>query len=330
MKFDDIAIVGAGISGLTFALLLKKHGFHVTLYESRSPDASSEGAITLAPNGLRTLDAIGAGVADRICSKGYGFQNLTFRSENHEYLDSYEVGSKERFGYEAYRIYRQIVLRELRALVKQAGIPIFYNQKCTHVISEDATTVTFKLADGTERTTNLLIGADGIHSIVRQFLLPDLVPTWSGAVAVSCAAPTASIAFPDEEYAQKLPASIHGPTGAVHLAPQNEPGTEVVVAVQWITEERSREGWEKLNDDKAQLRKVTEDLGGFNELTKSATAAAPDDTFTIWPFYTVPRLTKWSSEGGKVVILGDGAHAIPPTGEYVKFERSRSHADDTF
>ena len=310
----DIAIVGAGIAGLALALLLAKRNLKSTIYELRSPKASSEGAITLSPNGLQVLNAIDPGLARRIFAKGYRFRALTFRSKEHDSLDAYEVGNSEKYGFDAYRVYRQIVLDELKSAVEELNIRTVYNRKFSHVVSEQTSTVTFAFEDGSQKEANVLIGADGIHSMVRRYLLPDVRPMWSNTVAVSCASPTVSVNFPSSEYMEELPVSIHGPSGAAHIAPQNAEGSEVVVAIQWLTHERTRSGWNELNEDKEQLRNVMLENGDANAVTKSAITAAPEETFSIWPIYTMPKLEKWYSKGGRILIIGDSAHSLPTAG----------------
>ena len=316
--FGNTAIIGAGISGLTLALFLQQRGFNVTIYEKRSSSARSEGAITLSPNGLKAIQELGNDVVNSILSKGYGFQNMTFIDAQLNFLDSYQVGCQQKYGYNAYRIYRQVILDGLKELVLCAGIPTFYNQEFSHVVSESTSpgVVAFKFTNGRESTANILIGADGIHSKVRDFLMPNLEPTWSGAVAVSCISPTGALSFPPNGFESTLPVSIHGSTGAVHMAPQNSQRTELLVAVQWTTFERPKAGWKELNHDKVRLRGIMEAVGGLNDITKAAIKNAPDCSFSIWPFYSIPTLRRWYSDGGRVVILGDAAHAVPPTGEY--------------
>ena len=131
------AIIGAGLSGLAMALFLKKEGIPSTIYELRRHDATSPGAIMLSPNALRTLGTIG--VYDRIKAKGFHFRDLTFNTNEHEYMDAYEMGNAERYGYDALRIYRQDLLDELKAMVSEAGIEIVYEKKFAHIISDDDT-----------------------------------------------------------------------------------------------------------------------------------------------------------------------------------------------
>ncbi|EME42183.1 FAD dependent oxidoreductase-like protein [Dothistroma septosporum NZE10] len=309
MTFRNVAIIGAGLSGLTLALFLERYGIQSTVYELRRPDVRSDGAVMLSPNALRTLDAIG--IYSKIKGKGYHFRDLTFRNNQHKLLDAYEMGNADKFGYDALRVYRQVLLDETKAMVQAAGIEIVYEAKFSHVILEHDNGVTFAFTNGEQKTADLLIGADGIHSTVRKYMVPDVKPTFSKFMAVTCAIPTSAIKWPFEPYS--MPVGIHGTTGAFVMAPQNPEGSEVLAGTQFRTRERSQAEWDALCTDKKGLLEILRahyDL--YNETVQSAMDAVPLQTLSIWPFYTVPKLTRWSSGKGRIVTLGDAAHAIPP------------------
>jgi 2-polyprenyl-6-methoxyphenol hydroxylase-like FAD-dependent oxidoreductase len=54
-------------------------------------------------------------------------------------------------------------------------------------VSEDEGSVSFAFTNGTKASADILIGADGIHSTVHKHLFPDVVPKYSGSVAITCA-----------------------------------------------------------------------------------------------------------------------------------------------
>lgn len=309
-SFKNVAIIGAGLSGLSLALFLQKHGIKITIYELRPENTTSEGAVMLSPNALRTLDTLG--LYERIKSKGYHFRDLAFNNSDHETMDKYEMGNAEKFGYDALRVYRQALLDELKAMVTEVeGIEIIYSKKFSHVISESPESVTFAFKDGEQVTSDLLIGADGIHSGVRKYLAPDTIPQFSNFMAITFPIPTSKITFPFSPY--PLPATILSPAGAFVLAPQDPEGSEMLAGTQYRTHERSREGWDALWRDKEGLyAMLRENYSTWNEMVKSVLDGVDLSKLSIWPFYTVPKIEKWSSETGRVVILGDAAHAIPP------------------
>ncbi|WPH00303.1 Salicylate hydroxylase [Acrodontium crateriforme] len=309
MTLQNVAIIGGGLAGLSLSLFLNQRNIKTTIYELRSSNITSAGAIMLSPNALKSLDKIGA--FDRIKSKGYFFRDVTFRNDEHEYLDAYEMGNADRFGYDALRIYRQVILDELRSMNGEAGVDIIHEKKFSHVVSENDNGVTFAFADGETCTADLLIGADGIHSTVRRYLVSGIKPAFSSVMAVTCAIPTKAVQVPYKPY--EMPVSIHGQAGAFVMAPQNAEGSELLAGIQYRTHERTREAWDALFNDKQQLLDIMRaDYDTWNPMVKSAIDAVPLDTLAIWPFHTVPKIEKWKSDKGRVIILGDSAHAIPP------------------
>ena len=316
MPLNEVTIIGAGLSGLSLSLFLHKHGISSTIYEIRPKDTTSAGAIMLAPNALRSLDAMGA--YERVKDNGFSFRDLTFVTNEDKYLDAYEMGNKDKYGYDAFRVYRQVILDATRAMVEEAGIPVFYEKKFSRIVKEGEDGVTIAFSDGEEKKCELLIGADGIHSSVRKYIYPDLKPEFSNVLAVTCHIPTDKVKFPRSNY--PMPVSIHGEHGAFVLAPQNPDGSEVLGGIQHRTYERTREGWDELWNDKQKLYSIMkENYDSWNPMVQSAMDAVPLNTLSIWSFYTVPKLDNWRSKGRRVVILGDAAHAIPPAAGQVSF-----------
>lgn len=103
-----VAIIGAGLSGLSLALALHKVNIPSTIYEVRSADFAQRGAPMLSPNALRVLDRLG--VYERIRDKRYHFNTLTFKKDQNTTTDIYYFGHEELYGYKALRVYRQILI----------------------------------------------------------------------------------------------------------------------------------------------------------------------------------------------------------------------------
>ena len=326
-----VAIIGAGLGGLALALALKKRGIDTEFFELRNLDYDFGGAIMLSPNALRVLDSIDA--YERVRGKGYSFETLEFKhDQDFDRIGTYYFGHEERYGYRALRIYRKVLLHELRQMVQEKGIPIHYGEKFSHVVSEDETGVTFAFADGKIVKAPLLIGADGIHSKVRQYIDPSVVPVYAGFIGVTFAFPASKLRFPQGKDVP-VPVSLHGPNGAFVLAPQNRDGTEMFAGRQFKCPLQGREGWDMLLKEKTELVGMHQaDMEAWSDLVRSAQeqAGAPDaHSMAIWPFHRVPELARWSSDTGRVVIMGDAAHAIPPTagqGANQAFEDSLSLA----
>ncbi|KAK7191951.1 FAD/NAD(P)-binding domain-containing protein [Paraphaeosphaeria sporulosa] len=306
-----VAIIGAGLSGLTLALALHRHGIACTLYELRRPSVSSSGALMLSPNALRILDTLG--LYGRLSAQGYNFETIAYKNQAEVTTDRYYLGDEKTYGYKALRVYRQTLLTELRVMAKQLQIPITYGVKFSHIISEDDSGVSFAFTDGTVASADILIGADGIHSTVRKYIAPGVVPKYSGQVAITCAIPISKLEIPKGiEY--EMPVAIHGKNGAFVMAPQNVDGSEVLAGTQRAYPEQDRAGWDALLADKDRLLALFRTgIEDWPQIVKSALNNVPIDSLAIWPYYVVPKLERWFSSGKRVIILGDAAHAIPPT-----------------
>lgn len=314
-KTSEIAIIGAGLSGLALALALHKNGLNnITIYESRPASLDIGGAIMLSPNALKVLDALN--VYQPLRQRSYEFDTLYFRKSDEAMtpVDTFEFGSASKYGYQALRVYRYELIEVLHEVIREkGGISIKYGKKFAGVLSETKEEVTWTFTDGTEASASLLIGADGIHSQVRKYLYPDLEPRFTNGIGVTAAVPTAQL---------QLPAGVETPLtfmnnkhGAFVIAQQLRDGSEVLIGKQRrFTGSLDKNGWADLLNNKEWcidfLRQGAED---FPQVVSNAISNIPTNKINLWPFYVVPKLDRWVSEGGKVVIMGDAAHAIPPT-----------------
>jgi 2-polyprenyl-6-methoxyphenol hydroxylase-like FAD-dependent oxidoreductase len=314
-----VTIIGAGLAGVTLALSLHKQGISSKIYELRGPDYTFGGAIMLSPNALRVLDSLD--VYSRIRNIGFNFETLTFMTDSKPdtTTGTYYFGHEKLYGYKALRIYRRVLLNELRKVAEERGIPILYHRKFTNIVSESAEGVTFAFDENTVETTPILIGTDGIHSKVRKYLHPEIEPKYAGLIGLTYAFPSSTLRLPASQpnYASQ-PVSIHGPLGAYVLAPQNHDGSEMFAGRQFGYPAQGRDGWDALLKSKAELVGMLQgDMESWSDLVRSgleqASSAYAAETLNIWPFHSVPHFESWASEMGKVVIIGDAAHAIPPT-----------------
>lgn len=314
---NSIAIIGAGLSGLCLALALHSENIPCEIYESRAEPLSIGGAIMLSPNALKILDDLG--IYSRLTPLAYNFDKLYFRTEEDKLLDVFEFGSAEKHGYQGMRIYRFELVRVLLDALADRGIEPKYGKKFIRVINEDVEggSVTWEFADGSTASAALLVGADGIHARVRTHINADATPVFTKMIGVTAAVPTAQLGLDDmTESGYPLPVIIMNKKhGAFVIAPQKKDASVVLIGKQRIfAEDLDKAGWDEIINNKEWcldfLRKGSED---YPAIVGRAVSNIPITVLNLWPFYAIPKLPSWSSEAGRLLILGAAAHAIPPT-----------------
>lgn len=325
---QPIAIIGASITGLTLALSLHHHSIPSIIYEMRPESDLTQAPLMLAPNALRVLDKLD--VYGRVRKLGYTIERATLSETvppdgvnddvKIKKTDAWLIGNQKMYGYKALRIMRERVLKVLRTKCAESSIPIHYSKTFSHVVSESPTSVSFALTDDTIVTAPLLVGADGIWSCIRSYVIPDKTksdPIWSGALAITATISAKEFDLPDPKQpgneAWELPFLISSSVGVGLFVPYTADGSEIQLGRQWPSEDRSRAGWKELaNDGEFLHQRLKSDIEVWPEPIRNILTALDKDTVGIWPYYSLQKLERWRSETGRVIILGDAAHAIPP------------------
>ncbi len=320
-----VAIIGAGLSGLGMALALHAHSIKCTLYEQTPSTGRFAGALMLSPNSLRILDRYG--MYARVREQGYNFDVAEIKDSEGNLKDKgFYLGSRELFGYDTLRIYRNTILKELVEACVERGITICYDKKFSEVTAEDDNGVEFRFEDGSTAHAEILIAADGIYSKLRTSLFPQIKAEYNGVLAV-CGSVQASSLGPEapEQVGQAADGSeaistvtlIEGKNGvgAFLLAPQIFDGSDLHASSQRLFPEQTREQWAELAGDPdfhlSFLREGYEDR--IPVIQRAVDNISEGSTF-IWPLQTLPKLDRWwSDKSGRIIVIGDAAHAMPPT-----------------
>ena len=290
----EITVVGAGVAGLAVARALALRGAAVTVLEQADAIREVGAGLQVSPNGAAVLRALGLGEA--LAAAGMRAQAVQLR----EGASGDPVLRLDLAGLRPGAEYRFVHRADLIALLlngaREAGVELRLLQRIEAV---DLAGLRPKLrtAAGDTISTDLLIGADGLHSKVRAALNGLVAPTFTGQVAwratIPCEGPTDAVA------------EVHmGPGRHLVSYPLRGGAMRNIVAV----EERKRwaeESW-SLRDDPMEMRLA---FAEFSPRVRRWLDAVPD--VGLWGLFRHPVARVWQ-EGGRVAILGDAAHPTLP------------------
>jgi len=181
---SHVLIAGGGLGGLTAALALLRAGFDVDVYE-QAPSLTEVGAgIQISANGSRVLYELG--LKDALAPLIFLPEGKIIRMWNTgETRPLFDLGveSIRLYGFPFFMLHRADLLDVLAAAVRQyKPDAIHLNSRCANY-QQDANGVSLTLQDGTVVRGDVLIGADGIHSKVRETLFGTDQPRFTGTIA---------------------------------------------------------------------------------------------------------------------------------------------------
>src|ERR671913_788301 len=163
-------IIGGGIAGPAVGVALRKAGHEATVYEAYSTLAVEVGYfLTLAGNGLDALSVLGADATVRAAA--FSTPQMVFRNGAGKVLGQLANGGAAADGTPSQTIKRADLYRALHEEAERAGVRFAYGHRLATVEDGDGT-VTARFTDGTAVAGDVLVGADGLHSVTRTWLDP--------------------------------------------------------------------------------------------------------------------------------------------------------------
>jgi salicylate hydroxylase len=288
------AVVGGGIGGTAAAVALAQAGVDVHVYEQAQRLAEVGAGVALAPNGLRMLDRLG--VSDGIARAGARHTSTELllsdgrpaRHEPHQFAQAgRNVG-----------IHRADLLALLAARLPPGAVRT--GRRCTG-FSQDADGATVGFADGTTATADVVIGADGIHSVLQGFVVEPAEPVFSGVVAYRGLVPRLD-EHPDGTMRMWVGEGRHFLLFPVRAG-------RLLNYVGFVPSDTSvRESWSAAGDPAA----LAAHFAGWDPVIGKVIAAIslPGGSGFQWGMYDRAPLPRWSS--GRLTLLGDAAHPMLP------------------
>ena len=286
MSDRRIAVVGGGIGGVTTALAFALTGAKVVLFEQAPAFAEVGAGLQVTPNGARVLQALG--VSDAL-------ERVGLRAEAVVPTDALTGSAIARFDLRdqvpAYRfVHRADLLQLLVDAARAAGVRFHNGARVTEVSVEGDV---YLAGPSEAMEVDLVLGADGLHSVCRAAMNHESAPFFTGQVAWR--------AVVDHK---------HPPEARIWMAPGRHVvtyplrhGRTNIVAV----EERAdwaEEGWHQ-SDDPSNLRAAFS--GCCEALTGILDRAAQ---VNLWGLFRHPVAEHWHY--GRLALLGDAAHPTLP------------------
>jgi salicylate hydroxylase len=293
-----IAIVGAGICGLAAAIALRRAGFAIEVYEQAAQFRRIGAAINLGPNAVRVLDGLGIGEAIRAHAHIPTYRNSLVYDTAVETSRTDLTDSVARYGAPPITAHRADLLTALEGAVPSDSVHLGHRLVG---IEPRPDGVGLVFADGARREAAALIGADGIHSVVRAHLFGADEPRYSGMTAYRGIVPKSAVPHMDFGGSTKW----WGPTLKSMLVTFSiARGEEVFVFSTKEQPEGDRESW-SAEAEVAELRAAFAD---YHALAQRTLAAIEHPLKTA--LYVRDPLPRWGE--GRITLVGDSCHPMLP------------------
>jgi 2-polyprenyl-6-methoxyphenol hydroxylase-like FAD-dependent oxidoreductase len=199
------------------------------------------------------------GIYHEVYEDGFTYEELTVSNARSQRLATMMQGSKERYNFPCLRTHRAKVQKALLRELKKQEIAINFGKRLVS-LEERGLFVDMTFEDGSKATANFVIGADGVHSRVRDLIM-DVNMDYSGFMGIiGMAVPKKMVHKSVNDV--KLPNFIFGKTGFVAIMPSNYDGTEVDFFSTLPYPVQTREEWAKMNDDKPTLQSIIKERFG--------------------------------------------------------------------
>lgn len=323
-QIKTVAIVGGGLAGLATANAFRLFGIDADVFEQSGELGDVGAGINTSPQAVKALRAVGAGERiAAVATQSHGIFTRNMQTgEPLEFLDRQLTA--ERYGAPYCTFHRADLLNALAAGIDPARVHLKHR---LIEIEEQESGVALGFTNGVRRTADLVVGADGVHSVVRRALYGEDDPAYTGQMVWR--------ALLDGSF---VPREVLEPSGHIqwlgpgcHLMAYYLRGTDVVnIVTQEDTDKWVEEGWSIPGDPDEMRASFPNPEPRLKLLLDLVTRCSK------WGLFTRPPTENWGK--GRIQLIGDAAHAMLPNvgqGACMAFEDAyilgrwlRERADD--
>jgi len=295
-------VVGGGIGGLTVALCLAQKGHKVQVFEQAAEFGEAGAGIQLSPNCTRVLHYLDLEQALRAAA--FLPEATQIRQwQTGKIISETPLGSEAiaRYGMPYYHIHRGDLLKVLVTAAQQHASITLSTSAIVGSFEQSQERVTLQV-DGSVHHGDALIGADGIHSVVRTGLWGEQKPRFTGNVAWRALVPVG-----------RLPSGLIKPMSTVWWGPGKHfvhyyvRSGELVNCV-CVTE---KSGWEVESwTEPGNKEELTAEFSGWHPDIKQLIENVDQGSLFKWALFDRAPMKRWGS--GRVTLLGDACHPTLP------------------
>ena len=294
----SVAIVGAGMGGLATAAALRRVGIDVTVYEQAQQFARIGAGIQIGCNAMRVLRELG--LESRLRQQSFyprSWNNRDWRTGEVKFDMIFGETAERRFGAPYLLAHRGDLHAALASIVPDDCIRLDHRLVG---FDESAGGVRLTFANGATALADAVVGADGVHSIVRDILFGVSKANFTGRIA----------------YRTTYPAALLGGRGIGDCTKWW--GEDRHIVIYYVKPDRSEvyfvtsqpepdfriESWSAKGD----VGELRSGFTGFDSEVEHVLAACPD--VHKWAIFDREALDQWVD--GNVTLLGDACHPMTP------------------
>jgi salicylate hydroxylase len=293
-----MAIVGGGLAGLAAAQALKAFGMKAEVFEAAPALGEIGAAVNASPQAVKALRAIGVG--DRVAAVGHLSPGIYTRNmQTGEFLEFNDrLKAAERYGAPYYTFHRADLLDALASGLDRSAIHL--GHRLTGLEERDGS-IALAFANGAEVEAEIVIGADGVRSVIRRALYGDDNPSYTGQMVWRALLNGGDV--PEEVIGPMGHTQWVGP-GCHFLAYHIRQGKLVNIVTQEDTDKWVEEGWSTRGDPDEMRLSFPNPEPRLEKLLSLVTECSK------WGLFTRPLTQNWGR--GRIQLIGDAAHAMLP------------------